>query len=118
MPLINKEYELWMDIQEIIGNATHWPRKIRELFWTKKLNHWERVLITAFVYVNGLHPDVFLEWAELKCLYVTQEQYCHMTYLLNRYLTTPYKRYAWNVTMGRYENIDGSPKLYKVCNYT
>ena len=61
MPTRNKLiYEKWTDIQDIIGSAQYWPYKIR-LFWNININHWERILLATFVYVNGLNPDVFRE---------------------------------------------------------
>ena len=53
---------LWPDIQEIIGPATHWPHLIRQLFWTRNLNHFQRLLVCAFVIFNGLNRVVFDEW--------------------------------------------------------
>lgn len=113
----NREYELWTDIQCIIGNATHWPKSVRLLFWKKNLTHWERLRITSFVYVNGLNPEVFLEWARFKGLCLHTDGYTHMAYLLNRYLHVPYNLYAWNVTAGQYQNVDGTPIYYKVGDY-
>lgn len=61
-------YEHWMAIQDIIGPAKEWPFLIRRLFWTRFLRHWQRILICAFVYVNGLDPLLFMEWVTLKGL--------------------------------------------------
>lgn len=57
-----------MAIQDIIGPAKEWPFLIRRLFWTRFLRHWQRILICAFVYVNGLDPLLFKEWVTLKGL--------------------------------------------------
>lgn len=58
-------YRLWMDIQHIIGPANLWPLSIRRLFWTRPLRHWQRILICTFAYVNGLNPEVLIEWVLL-----------------------------------------------------
>lgn len=52
---IDKE---WWFIQDIIGPAGEWPQWIRNLFFTKNLNHAQRPLICAFVVFNGLNPEV------------------------------------------------------------
>lgn len=51
-------FKMWMDIQDIVGAAKLWPHFIRKLFWTKHLNHSQRPIICAFVFVNGLNPVV------------------------------------------------------------
>ena len=58
-------YESWRDIQEIIGDASKWPMKIRRLFWTQGVPHFQRILLATFVIVNGLNPEQFLDWARL-----------------------------------------------------
>lgn len=112
-----REYELWKDIQDIIGDASCWPKEICRLFWSHNLNHWQRQYLTSFVYVNGLHPDVFVEWANLKCLCENRKHYEHIDYLLRRYTEVNYNLYAWNVTNGQYRNINGTVRTvryYKV----
>ena len=59
---MSETYCLWRDIQDIIGIASEWPRNIRRLFWGKSLHYWERIQVAAFVWVNGLNPDVFFDW--------------------------------------------------------
>lgn len=110
----NREiYEKWTIIQDIIGDAKHWPFSIRRLFWTKHIKHWDRLLLTAFVYVNGLNPDIFLEWAYLLELGRDSAAYKHFESLLKeQYPNKSYKLYAWNVTNRRYEYIDGSVRHY------
>jgi hypothetical protein len=52
-------------IQDIIGSASLWPTRIRRLFWTAGLRHFDRVLLCTFAWVNGLNPEVVYEWVEL-----------------------------------------------------
>ena len=54
-------YFLWRDIQDIIGPASQLAHLIRRLFWTKNLNHFNRSIVAALVFVDG----VFMEWADL-----------------------------------------------------
>ena len=55
----------WFEIQDLIGSADRWPPNIRRLFWTKNLTHFQRILVCAFAFSNGLHPEVLLEWVKL-----------------------------------------------------
>ena len=52
--------KLWLHIQDMIGDASLWPKQIRESFWTQKLRHIERRNICCFVFVNGRNPEIFL----------------------------------------------------------
>ena len=109
----NKQYIMWMDIQEIIGEASEWPRNIRYLFWKKGVTHWERVLLSGFCYVNALHPDIFMEWADHIRLFNNSDARHHMKSLFKRYHEGKHtKLYAWHVTMRRYEYTDGTPIYY------
>ena len=58
-------YRQWIIIQDIIGDAKKWPKLTRRLFWKQNVKHFERLLLAAFVYVNGLNHTIFLEWAYL-----------------------------------------------------
>ena len=53
-----------LDIQDIIGPVCNWPPKIRNLFFTDNLAHYQRLKVCAFVYVNGLNPVILFEWNE------------------------------------------------------
>ena len=106
-------FETWSTIQDIIGPANQWPYSTRRLFWTKHLKHWDRLRISAFVYVNGLNPDIFLEWARLQDLGRDASAYRHFEVLLKTvFPNTNYNLYAWNVTNRRYEWIDGTVRHY------
>lgn len=59
-------YECWMTIQDVIGPASQWPFLIRRLFWSTHLTHWERILISTFVFVNGLNPVIFFKMDFIK----------------------------------------------------
>jgi len=53
------KFQLWWDIQDIIGPATYWPRNIRRNFWTRRLTHWERIITAAFIWISGLNLEQF-----------------------------------------------------------
>ena len=57
----SREYNLWNDIQQIIGNAKLWPLHIRKLFWLKYPRHFDRLLICTFAWDNGLNPEVLVD---------------------------------------------------------
>ena len=110
----NKECELWMTIQDIIGAAKLWPYRIRRLFWTQHIKHWDRILICVFVFVNGLNPEIFFEWATLKNLCRDRSAENHIRYLLRTFENNPqkYTWYAWNVSRGHYETLGGQIVKY------
>lgn len=58
-------YNLWSNIQDIVGPAREWPYLIRRLFWTPDLRHFQRILIVTFAFVNGLNPVLCLEWVDV-----------------------------------------------------
>ena len=55
---MTKEAQMWHDIQDVVRDAKLWPFLIRQLFWTPDLKHWNRIIVTAFVFLNGLNPEV------------------------------------------------------------
>ena len=100
-------------MQDIIGPANQWPYRVRRLFWTKHIQHWDRLVICAFVYVNRLNPDIFLEWAHLLDLGRDSSAYRHFEALLKTvFPNRTYNMYAWNVTTSRYEYLDGTARHY------
>ena len=48
-PLPRRICQLWLDIQDIIGPVKKWPPKMRNLFFTGCLTHYERLKVCAFV---------------------------------------------------------------------
>lgn len=108
-------YTKWRDIQDIIGQAKLYPKIIRRLFWTKNLSHFERFLLTVFAYVNGLEITILLEWGSLLGLWKHESAQHHVRDLTRRFSDGQYGKqyYAYNVTMGRYEYIDGTVRRYE-----
>ena len=58
-------YILFDDICDIIGPSEQWPKKILELFWSQNVGHWDRFMLCTFVVVNGLNPEIFIEWIDV-----------------------------------------------------
>ncbi len=108
-----KIYELWSEIQDLIGTASKWPRKIRRFFWTENLKHFDRILMCAFCYVNGLTPELLIDWIELKHL-LDDHGLKHVKQLFKYFEEGRYGRslYGWNITNNRYEYLDGSVRQY------
>lgn len=73
-------YLHWALMQDLIGDASTWPHKICRLFWSMKPNHWERVQMAAFVFLNGLDPKLFMEWWQIRNR-LTAQMKCHWDYL-------------------------------------
>lgn len=109
-----KTHELWTTIQDIVGDAKLWPKRIRKNFWTPGLKHFERIITCAFVYVNGLNPEVFYEWVDLLNLASDNEANRHFRELFKSFEAEKYSRslYAYNITSKKYEYLDGSVRTY------
>ena len=111
-----KNRDLWFTIQDLIGNASRWPKKIRALFWKKNPSHWERILLSAFVFQNPINPDIFFEWVDVYRMCDNENDTKHMKALLDyfnkqgRYIRS---LYACNTTTNRFEYLDGTPAYYK-----
>ena len=109
----NREiYEKWVEIQDLIGPASKWPFLIRKLFWQQNIKHFERLLVAAFVYVNGLNPLIFLEWARLNSLCTDENGYKQFEDLFKLFDDRKYKLYAYHVGNNRYEWLDGTVRQY------
>lgn len=80
-----KIYELWSSIQDIVGNAKLWPKRIRRNFWTSGLKHFDRIITSTFVYVNGLNPELFYEWVDLLNLASDRDAYRHFRELFKSF---------------------------------
>lgn len=106
-------YNLWTSIQDIIGPANLWPVNIRRYFWTANLNHFQRILVCTFVYVNGLNEVIFLEWASLLKLGRDSAANRHFEALFRLFHAgRNYTLYAYNVSNNRYEYLNGTIHTY------
>lgn len=108
-----RERDAWLDIQDVIGSASLWPQRIRSLFWTRPLKHWDRIQLAAFAWVNGLNPIILLEWVELR-----QQTSCtgmrHLRALFDYFREGRYCKslYSYDTTMRRWHHLDGSIKWF------
>ena len=105
---------LWLEIQDIIGNASLWPINIRQSFWTPNLRHLDRRNICCFVFVNGLNPELFYDWVRLMKLNGQTNDLGEFKTLLEAFERDPkrYKWYAYCVAQNQYRWLDGTPKPY------
>ena len=104
-------YTQWTLIQDIIGPAHLWPSNIRYLFWKKNLVHFERIITCAFVWVNGLNPDTFIEWVVLMHL---TDDIDHIRALFVYFEQGHYGKalYGYCVAQNMYQYLDGTPRMY------
>lgn len=105
-------YQSWMEIQDLIGEAKLWPKFIRELFWRKRLLHWDRIVLATFCYINGLDPVILTEWIGLLGLCRDQSGIRHIQALYRLFSHRNYRLYGYNVSHNRYEYIDGTIRHY------
>ncbi|KAK7478632.1 hypothetical protein BaRGS_00030095 [Batillaria attramentaria] len=82
--------------------------------WTRHIKHWQRILVAALIFSNGLNPIIFMEWVDLMNLCRDQAARRHFTALFRLFERGEYSRavYAFDMTNGRYEYLDGSPAYY------
>ena len=99
------------DIQDIVGPASFWPRSIRRYFWTAHLSHFQRVLTAAFVWINGLNPEVYYDWCELKGFFRRGSPVHHHFQQLFAYFRQGrrYWLWSWHVLNRQHEWLDGTP---------
>ena len=103
---------VWMDIQDIVGKARLWPREVRQLFWQKNPSHFDRLIVAAFVYINGLNLVIFIDW--LQCISEPEPIKSHYRRVLTYMEEGRYGRslYSWNVSNGHHEYLDGTIQTY------
>ena len=106
-------YILWDDICDIIGDSENWPTKIKKLFWSKNVKHFEKLMLCAFCYVNGLSLEVFLEWVDAVGLRRDESSRREMISWFNEFETNNkkwYKIYQNNIFNHQYEYLNGEVK--------
>ena len=112
--LLSKEiFHMWEHILDIIGPVKNWPPEIRNLFFKTNLSHIEVVKICTFANVNGLDPDLLVEWCDNMKLHKNYKAQHDMIRLLASFETDPDKykyMYQYNVLWHRYEYLDGTIK--------
>ena len=65
------------------------------------------------MYVNGLNPVVFMEWAHLMHMCRDQAAVNHFNALFRLFEGgRNYTLYAYNITMNQYQYLDGSVRYY------
>ena len=114
-PLGSEIVTMWYDILDIIGPTRNWPPDIRNLFFKTKLTHIERLKLYTFVNVNGLNPDILVDWCDKMNLQKDFKSQHDMIQLLATFETDldRYKHmYQYNVLWHRYEHLDGTVKYY------
>ena len=92
-----------------------WPPKIRDIFFKANLTHVEIVKISTFAYINGLDPDLLVEWCDKMKMHKDYKSWHDMIRLLATFETNPdrYKHmYQYNVFWHRYEFLDGTIKYH------
>ena len=109
-------YQLWTEIKDIVGKASLWPRNVHRIFWTENSTHFERIIMCAFTYVNGLNPAVLLEWLCLVRICVEGDRtHQHVKRLMAYMAEGRYSRslYSWNVARGRFKFLNGEIRIYQ-----
>ena len=66
--ILDYAYVLFNNVCDVVGPSDEWSILILILFWRPHTKHWERFILCTFVAVNGLNPDMFLEWIHVMSL--------------------------------------------------
>ena len=88
----------------------NWPPKIRNLFFTANLTHYQRLKVCAFVYVNGLNPVMLFKWNEHFGLVTKPDALWECRHWFKEFDMNVFKwqdMYQYKVYNHRYEFIDG-----------
>lgn len=112
---MSQQYILWCEIQDIIGPACFWPCSVRRFFWSRRLCHWQRVQVAAFVWVNGLNPEVLFDRFDLRGYIVCgSPQHRHFLCLF-RYFEQgrSYRLWSWHVLNRQHEWLDRTPEALR-----
>ena len=106
------EFELWTKIQNAVGNATTWPAKCRQLFWTRNLDYWDRLMLAVFVHINSLDLYLLLKWAKLKGLFLNRKAQSQTLRILQSFNAGALpKLYGFNVRNCQFEWVNGGPRF-------
>ena len=106
-------YIFFSDICDIIGPSDQWPERILDLFWSKNVKHLNHFILCTFVIVNGLNPQIFLEWVDVIGMARDYDVFEEFKTLLDTLRSNPQKWnkvYGYNVINHRYEYINGKVK--------
>ena len=71
--------------------------------------------MSTFVAVNGLNPEIFLEWVDVMSLARDESALQEFKYFLNTFTKYSWKwdgAYAYNVLNHRFEFVNGAVKCY------
>ena len=106
-------YILFDDICNVIGPSNEWLEKILKLFWSRNVKHWDRFLLTTFIVVYRLNPEVFLDWINVIHLARDNAALEELKYLIHTFTTNTSKwnrAYGYNILNHRYEYLRGEVK--------
>lgn len=107
-----QQHQLFHEIQDIIGDFSLWPHNIQTWFIhgvPQGRGQRLRPIMAAFFWVNGLNPIVVQEWCMLNPTVFSERAVNHLAWLFQSFENGYLKyMYSYNITMGRYEKIDGT----------
>jgi hypothetical protein len=111
---MNPRDKFWLLLQDLIGPSSLWPTQMCTYFWQNHVNHFDRLVIATFVYVNGLHPDIFMQWVDMSTMCRDNAAREHLVYLLKRFHKGEYLHtlYAFNIVCNEFQFLDGRKRIY------
>ena len=105
----------WLEVADVLGDATKWPHNIRKLFWSSNLRHFDRILVCTLVHVNGLNPLLFEEWWRLIGFARDRSAERHLQSLLELFDEGRYadSLYAYNIAQNQYHYLSRRVRQYQ-----
>lgn len=111
---LSEEQVLFREIQDLIGPGSLWPHNILNWFFYgipvgQGITNRKRPLLAAFCWVNGLNPEVLYDWCRMNSSRHSEADIVHYKWLFAAFDRGDLNYlYAWNVSQGRYEYLDGT----------
>lgn len=101
--------DLWAHIKDILTPVDMWPKGMRLLFW-KEPRYQDRLTLMCFAWVNGLDPELLIEWFRITGKLYKKDREQHFRSILKVLKTEPlkYKWWAYCLHSRRREFMDGS----------
>ena len=105
----NKVADMWEHIKDILGPVNDWPFGMKERFW-RAPRYRDRISVLCFAWINGLDPELVIQWYGLNGWLDKKDREVHMRSILKVLEEEP-RRYNWwsyCIFTGRREYMDGS----------
>jgi hypothetical protein len=107
-----REHEVLWAIEDLIGPCRSWPKWIRKIYWTNKLDNRDALRVVTFGLGNGLPPHLICEWLRVRRVAVHWPKlHNHMRVVKDSMgLDGPTKCFYWDLRTQEYCFMNGLPR--------